>query len=97
MYVGVASPIRVHETQVPKGYDVNPVLRDNDATPGNFENYLREKLTHLPMKDRRVLQPVLWQYKHLFYGIGSRELGSTSQVEHSIETGDARPVKRNPY
>jgi len=21
----------------------------------------------------------------------------TSQVEHSIETGDARPIKRNPY
>lgn len=25
------------------------------------------------------------------------ELGRTSQVEHSIETGDARPIKRSPY
>jgi hypothetical protein len=97
MYVAVASPIRVNVSQVSKGYDVNPVLRDNDATPGNFENYLREKLTHLPMKDRRVLAPVLRQYKHFFYGMGSVELGSTSQVEHSIETGDARPIKSNPY
>jgi len=24
-------------------------------------------------------------------------LGCTSQVEHSIETGDAKPIKRNPY
>ena len=33
----------------------------------------------------------------MFYGIGSLELGCTSQVEHSIETGDAKPIKRNPY
>jgi len=25
------------------------------------------------------------------------ELGCTSQVEHGIEIGDARPIKRNPY
>ena len=37
------------------------------------------------------------QYKHLFYGFGSTHLGSTDQAEHSIETGDARPIKRNPY
>jgi len=33
----------------------------------------------------------------LFYGIGSLELGCTSQVEHSIEIGDAKPIKWNPY
>jgi hypothetical protein len=25
------------------------------------------------------------------------EIGCTSQVKHTIETGDARPIKRNPY
>jgi hypothetical protein len=40
---------------------------------------------------------MLRRYKHLFYGLGSNNLGSTSQVEHNIETGDARPIKRNPY
>jgi len=39
----------------------------------------------------------LWQYQHLFYGIGSKELGCTSQVQHSIDTGDAKPIKKNPY
>jgi hypothetical protein len=88
-YVGVASPIKVDETQVPMGYDVNSVLRDDEITPSKFEDYLREKLTHLKERDRCILKPVLRQYKHLFYGLGSKELGSNSQVEHSIETGDA--------
>jgi hypothetical protein len=97
-YVGVASPIQVDETQVSMGYDINPVLRDNEeAKPIKFENYLREKLTHLREEDRYILESVLRQYKHLFYGLGSKELGSTSQVEQSIETGDARPIKRSTY
>jgi hypothetical protein len=60
--------------------------------------YLKEKLTHLDKKDRSILEGVLQQYKHLFYGLGSSwELGFTSQIEYSIETGDARPIKKNPY
>ena len=39
----------------------------------------------------------LRRYKHLFYGLGSRQVGCASQVEHAIDTGDARPIKRNPY
>jgi len=39
----------------------------------------------------------LRKYKHLFYGLGSTQLGCTSQVEHSIDTGDAKPIKRSPY
>jgi len=30
----------------------------------------------------------------LFYGLGSQDLGCTSQIEHSIETGDARPIRK---
>jgi hypothetical protein len=44
-----------------------------------------------------MLEPVLQKYSHLFYGIGSTDIGCTSQVQHTIETGDARPIKRNPY
>ena len=40
---------------------------------------------------------MLRRYEHLFYELKSRKLGCTSQVEHSIETGDARPIKKNPY
>ena len=63
---------------------------------GNFDEYLQEKLSLLK-EDRNILEAVLRQYRHLFYGLGNRELGRTSQVEHNIETGDARSIKRNPY
>jgi len=29
--------------------------------------------------------------------LGSRELECTSQIEYSIETGDARPIKNSPH
>jgi hypothetical protein len=70
---------------------VNTVKQD---AQGNFKKYIEEKLAHLNKEDQR---DVLWKYKHLFYGVGSRELGCTSQVKHSIDTGDAKPIKRNPY
>jgi len=43
------------------------------------------------------LEPVLRKYEHLIYGLESTELGCTSQVEHSIDTGKAKPIKKNPY
>jgi len=48
-------------------------------------------------KDCHILETALRQYKHLLYGVETMELGCTSQVGHSIETGDARPIKRPPY
>jgi hypothetical protein len=46
---------------------------------------------------RNILEAELRRYKHLFYGLESRELGCTSQEEHGIETGYARPIKKSPY
>ena len=54
-------------------------------------------MAHLKREDRNILEAVLRWYECLFYGIKSEELGCTSQVEHNIETGDARPIKQNPY
>ena len=96
MYIGVVSPISVEKPQVSEGYSINSVARDN-VLSGEFDKFIQDKLKHLGKKDYSVLEPVLRQYKYLFYGLGSTELGSTSQVEHNIETGDARPIKRNPY
>ena len=95
-YVGEASPIG-NENVVQKNVEINHVLRDVKIAPQKFEEYLQEKLAHLKHAERRTLEPVLRRYKHLFYGLGSTQLGCTSQVEHSIETGDAKPIKRNPY
>jgi hypothetical protein len=73
------------------------VLRDVAVAPGKFEECLHEKLTHLRKEEQKVLGTALRQYKHLVYGLGSMRLGCTSQVKHSIDTGSARPIKRNPY
>ena len=61
------------------------------------ENRKQEKLTHFKEEVRQILEAVLRKYRHLFYGLGGMELVCTSQVEHGIETGDAGPIKRNPY
>ena len=50
-YIGVASPIQVIE-----GYDVNIIRQEPNATQGNFEECLNEKLTHLDKKDRNILE-----------------------------------------
>jgi len=96
-YAGVASPIKVEETLDLEGYNVNTVRRENTAKQGDFDKYLQKKLAHLEGEDRSMLEAALRRYEHLFYALKSEELGCTSQVEHSIETGDARPIKRNPY
>jgi len=96
-YIGVASPIQNNEVSDCEENMVNSVERTHRNAKNEFRDCLREKLEHLDGKDRHILEPVLRQYRHLFYGLGSTELGCTSQVEHSIDTGDARPIKRNPY
>ena len=94
--VGVASPIQLENTRATEECNVHAVQSRTDAKH-KFEKYIQGKLSHLKRRDRDILEGVLRQYKHLFYGIGSKELGCTSQVEHSIDTGDARPIKKNPY
>jgi hypothetical protein len=95
-YLGVASPLQLSETQVLEGHGVSVVQRGTRPKQEKFEGYLQEKLAHV-QEDRLILENVLRQYKHLFYGLGNKELGCTTHVEHSIETGDARPIKKNPY
>jgi hypothetical protein len=96
-YVGVASPTRVDKTLATTECGVSVVRRDTDLSPVEFDDYVREKLTHLKSDDRHILEPIIRRYQHLFYGLGSKELGITSQVEHSIDTRDARLIKRTPY
>jgi hypothetical protein len=95
--VGVASPIQIIEDKRQQSYEINPIFKDDRVNTRKFDEYLQDKLKHLDKKERSVLQPVLRKYKNVFYGLGSTELGSSNQVEHSIETGDAQPIKKNPY
>jgi hypothetical protein len=97
VYIGVASPITIAEIQTSTGCDVRSIQREVSTPQSDFEEYLQHKLAHLQGKDCEILGPVLRRHKHLFYGLHDTKLGCTSQVENSIETGDASPIKRNPY
>ena len=96
-YIGVASPIHVDVTRTCAENRVNSVIRTQGQVEGEYTSCLKDKLAHLGARDRDISEPVLRQYRHLFYGLGSTELGCSSQIEHSIETGEARPIKKNPY
>jgi hypothetical protein len=95
-YVGEASPIG-NKDVVQRNFEINHVSREVTVGLDKFEEYLQEMLATLKSAERNILGPVLRKYKHLFYGLESTQLGCTSQVEHSIETGNAKPIKRNPY
>jgi hypothetical protein len=58
---------------------------------------LTGKLGHLTGKDQQVLGSVSRKYCYIFYEGSGTEIGCTSQVKRAIKTGDARPIKKNPY
>ena len=43
------------------------------------------------------LSALLETYSDIFVNGPSDPLGRTTQAEHSIDTGDSRPVKQRPY
>ena len=51
------------------------MVREIDNNENEFRSYLKDNLAHLDKKDRYILEPVLQQYKYLFYGLGSTKLG----------------------
>jgi hypothetical protein len=98
--VGVASPICCSENKDPDDCRIHIVQRVENGKIQNkqpFQEYLEKELDHLQGRDRQILETVLRKYSHLFYGFENTDIGCTSQVQHAIDTGDARPIKKNPY
>jgi hypothetical protein len=62
-----------------------------------FDDYLKSKLDHLTEQDRKVMEPVLRQYKNNFYVEGYNEFQATDLIEHSIDAGQAKPIRKRPY
>ena len=44
-----------------------------------------------------MLEPVLRKYKHVFHDEQCNDFKSTEVVEHQIDTGDAKPIRRPQY
>jgi hypothetical protein len=58
---------------------------------------LEMKLEHLSQGEKKILLPVIEEYLDLFCNEETGVLPSTAKGCHEIRTGDALPIKKNPY
>jgi hypothetical protein len=58
---------------------------------------MRDRLAHLSPADRKVMEPVLYRYAHVFHDEEWNDFKSTDVVQHRIETEDALPIRKAPY
>jgi hypothetical protein len=58
---------------------------------------LEQKLDHLSETEKQVLMPVIEEYLDLFCNESTGELPTMTKGSHEIRTGDALPIKKNPY
>jgi hypothetical protein len=58
---------------------------------------LEEKLKHLPPSEKHILLSVMEEYVDLFCNEETGVLPNTTKGRHEIRTGDALPIKKNPY
>jgi hypothetical protein len=54
-------------------------------------------LGHLTKQERAVLEPILQNFRHVFYDNEDAKFKSTNLVEHRIITGDTRPIPKALY
>lgn len=66
-------------------------------SPVALGDALNEKLKHLSSAERAELVPVMNEYYDLFRDDRSGMLPCTNKGFHEIKTGDAVPIKKNPY
>ena len=62
-----------------------------------YRKFLAGKLGHLQEKERKVIEPVLLRYAHVFHDEETNDFKGTSLIEHGILTGDDGPIRRPPY
>ena len=83
---------------------INARNRSNSGSPTNqqrkrrnkalYQKLLQGKLDHLSEKERKLTEPVLLEYAHVFH---DEETKGTDVIEHQILVGDAQPIRRLQY
>ena len=95
--LGEVSPLEI-EHNVTAVTPINKRSRERETKEAaEFEMYLYSKLGHLERNDFDILANVLRNNRDVFYQEGSTDIGCTSKVKHEIKTGNASPVRKNPY
>ena len=76
---------------------VNSIRRNNTTELGEVRIKLEQRLAHLVVEEQQVLMPVLNEYLDLFCNDIEGVLPCTTKGLYEIRTGDALPIKKNPY
>ena len=62
-----------------------------------YNKLLGGKLDHLPPEERRIIEPVLQKYAHVFHDEDTNDFKSTDVIEHQILLEDNKPIRRPQY
>jgi len=62
-----------------------------------YKKLLGGKLDHLTKNERRLIEPVLQKYAHVFHDEETNDFRSTNVVEHQILVTDPTPIRRPQY
>jgi hypothetical protein len=76
---------------------INSISGRNPRERREVEDELNLKLNHLTKQEKQALFPVIKEYLDLFCNEKTGVLPSTTKGCHEIRTGDALPIKKNPY
>jgi len=62
-----------------------------------YKKLLPGKLDHLTNEDRQHIEPILKKYAHLFHDEEENDFKCTNMMEHQIQVGDKKPIRKQPY
>ncbi len=77
--------------------ECNPETQESISTgaPDHVQEMLADALQDVPVNHQPIVTNLIRKYSTVF-STGETDIGRTSLVKHSIETGDARPIKQRP-
>jgi hypothetical protein len=78
-------------------FRINAVSGRNSQEVREKREQLGMKLGHLSPREKQTLLPVIEEYLDLFCNEETGVLPSTTKGCHEVRTGDALPIKKNPY
>ncbi|VDH99871.1 Hypothetical predicted protein [Mytilus galloprovincialis] len=71
------------------------VETDENGVPEHLQDLLTRSCTHLTPKEKMTLAELLNKFQDVF-SRSPEDIGRTNKIKHSIDTGDARPVRVPP-
>jgi len=54
-------------------------------------------LSHLSEEERKIIEPVLKEYAHVFHDAETNDFKGTDLAQHEILVGDVRPIRKPQY